>query len=60
MTAPTPKTRGDAILAVIQATRGYHHEARKQMVPTTPFDEAHAVIERLQADGYLRNLPAAA
>ena len=47
----TPKTRGDAILATMQAARAYRTNTPDLLRST--FDEAHAVIERLQADGYI-------
>ncbi|MFB7853784.1 hypothetical protein [Rhodococcus qingshengii] len=50
----TPKTRGDAILATMQAARAYRDNTPDILRST--FDEAHAVIERLQADGYLTEL----
>ncbi|MFI8660739.1 hypothetical protein ACIGKR_12175 [Rhodococcus qingshengii] len=49
-----PKTRGDAILATMQAARAYRDGTAA--VDYSQFDEAHAVIERLQADGYLTEL----
>ncbi|MBV6758374.1 hypothetical protein [Rhodococcus opacus] len=63
MTALSPKTRGDAILAVMQAQRAHRTAERTPPLAASTnlqFDEAHAVIERLQADGYLTTPPAAA
>lgn len=52
-----PKTRGDAILATMQAARAYRDGTAA--ADYSQFDEAHAVIERLQADGYLAEPEAA-
>lgn len=46
-----PKTRGDAILATMQAARAYRDGTAVNY--RSEFDHAHAIIERLQADGYL-------
>ncbi len=56
LATPSPeRRRGDAILAAMQAARAYRVQTRTRC--HSEFDEAHAVIDRLIADGFL-DLPA--
>ena len=48
----TPKKRGDAILETMHAARNYRDNTAAGEY--SPFDEAHAVIERLTDKGYIK------
>lgn len=50
-TTPADKRRGDAILATMQAQRAYCDQVPNEDRST--FDEAHAIVERLVAGGFI-------
>ncbi|MCZ4557965.1 hypothetical protein O4215_20600 [Rhodococcus maanshanensis] len=62
MTAPAPtstlsaaasKRRADAIVATAQALREFDKTARAASLKVREFDQAHAVVDRLAAAGYI-------
>jgi RNase P/RNase MRP subunit p29 len=48
--------RGDVILATMQALRAQRGQSKTAAVPskTPEFDEAHGVVDRLIADGFVQ------